>query len=307
MELQDLIRQYKAIKPDPLWAKENKANLMAYHQQLFPSRAKGLDFYYLKLKPVLATFVILGVILTGSVGTIYAAKNSLPGQPLYLVKRLTEKVRLVAAFNKTDKNILRAELLNNRVKEAKVLALRLKEISDSDIKAVETEKNLVSIAKDIKSEINVLQKEIVSQAPAELVPDVTFDEGSLPIQDGKQVAEIILSEDLKKSLEETKELLAKKDLSTALTKTIEASKKLTVTEATSTPEMIESAPIESEIINSAPTESVPTTPVAPKTILKKNPGSIGSLPIKKIQQPEEDFKIIPIREGEISTGLIREK
>lgn len=282
------LKQLKNIKSDPLWAEESKSQLLAHFAQISPAQTQGLNFY-LKFKPVFATLIVLGVILGGSWGTLYAARNSLPGQPLYQIKRLAEKAHLAVVFNQTDKNVLRANLLNTRIQEARVFAQRVREGSDS-----QAEEKLISMSNDIKSDIDFLQKEIISQSETEPASEMTFDEGSLPIQDGKKMAEIVLSEDLKKSLAETKESLVKDDLSTALAKTIEVNKQLTTVEATSTPAAVE--PI------STVKEPIPSEP---KVILKKAPGSVGALPSKQIEQAE-DFKISPIRESEIKTGLIRE-
>lgn len=286
MELQKLIKQYQSIRPDFNWQQASKSHLLDEMANVLPVKQPG--YFYFKFKPVFATLIVLGVILGGSWGTLYAAKNSLPGQPLYSIKRLAEKAHLAVVFNQTDKNVLRANLLNTRIQEAQVFAQRVRDGSDS-----QAEEKLISMSNDIKSDIDFLQKEIISQSETESASEMTFDEGSLPIQDGKKMAEIIFSEDLKKSLAETKESLVKDDLSTALAKTIKVNKQLTTVEATSTPAAVEPVSTVEEPI-----------PSEPKVILKKAPGSVGALP-KQIKQAE-DFKISPIRESEIKTGLIRE-
>ncbi len=291
------LKKLNQIKPDSNWANKNKEQLLSYFSNNFSAQPSGPAFHFLKLQPVLATFIILGVILTTGIGTIYAAKNSLPGQPLYAVKKLTEKVRLAVTINPADKNILRADLLNTRAEEAKILARRVRDNADD-----QAAKNLVAVVADMKSSIHTLRQEILIQNQSnttnqtEPIPTTSSDQdigqenGSLPVQDGKQIASLILSQDVEKSLAETKELLAKKDLSTALTKTTEVDQKLTLSPQT----------IEPKTENTSSPESA--SPVNTKPVLKKN----ANVNIKPVQ-PTQDFIAPIIYESPVQTGLIREK
>ena len=218
-------------QPDATWSKTNKQVLLSYFNNNFSSTPNQLFGFSLRLRPVVATFVILGVMLTGGVGTLYAAKNTIPGQHLYAVKRFAEKVRLAVTTDAAQKNVLRAELLNNRVTEALVLARRVNDQGDP-----KAGKNLIVAVYNIKSEIGVLQKEISDQVKsntadnadslASAISTVADNDGTLPIEDGKKVADMVLSPDVQKSLLETQELLIKKNLTSALVKTVEVSAKL---------------------------------------------------------------------------------
>lgn len=296
--------------------------MLTRFDQSFPA-ARGFSFYFTvslpnryltSLKPAVATLIIFGLLLTTSVGTIFASQNTLPGQKLYTVKRLTENIRLIFAFDKTEKNVLRAELLSTRVEEAKVLARRVQAAPDP-----KTEQSLATAVKDIKNGVDILQKEILSQssAPEPVKFDITADEGSLPVQDGKKMAQMILSEGLRKTLEETKDSLAKKDLTSALAKTIEVNEKLTGQEANSG---IENNKLSAPALPTAPFEQKAVQPVSPIELGSKGPaspalsddkqsegsGSIGSVFVPPAQK-SDDFKISPTREGDMGTGIIREK
>jgi hypothetical protein len=145
--------------------------------------------------------------------------------------------------------------------------------------------------------------------------DVTASEGSLPVQDGKKMAQMILSEDLKKSLEETKNLLAKKDLTTALAKTVELDKQLTGQDNVrpinvAVPE--NKAGLLTPAGSAQPLEPKeqaiqPISPIEPKPALRQESGAVGSVSIPPDQEKSDDFKISPTRESDIKTDLIREK
>jgi hypothetical protein len=63
---------------------------------------------------------VLAVFLLGG-GTVAAAENSLPDNPLYPVKLTTEQVRLTFTFSDVDKATLYAELTDRRLTEIEVL------------------------------------------------------------------------------------------------------------------------------------------------------------------------------------------
>jgi hypothetical protein len=271
------LKKLKEIKPDPSWAKENKKNLIYYYQKVFPSPFKGLNFYYFKLKPVFATLIILGVFFLSSFSIIQAAKKSLPGEPLYPIKRIVEKAKLNFVFNKNQKNILRAEILTTRLEEARSLVRKYP--TDSTV-----EKKLISVTKDIKSEINNLKNELKEQINKE--EEIIFDEGDLPILDEKQVVQFVLSEDVKKALEETKKFLAEKNLENAFFKTIEVSKKMMINESSSTIE---------DVSSTKDVESIKKLPTSTEPIIKK---------IKNFEV-SPDFGISPIKEN-FSTDILKE-
>lgn len=297
MELKDLTRQYCSIKPDPVWRQKSQTELLAYFSEKFPVQKKEFGLYYF-FKPTLATLLVLAVLLLGSFGTLQAAKKSLPGDLLYPVKRFSEKIQLSLVSNRTEKAVLRAEILTTRLTEAKVLAEKFKTKNEEKIAP-----RLVKAAQEMHREIKVLQKEIASQVQKEKI-DVTIDEGSLPIQDGRQVVKAILSEELEQVLKQTKALLKEKNLATALAKTAEAEKQFVETKP-NLPEDTSGkseASKESEILEKPVLE---TTPLKPKQVLQDK--SATTMSKEQVLEPESaDFKIIPEREESIKIDLIRE-
>ncbi|MDD2646382.1 MAG: DUF5667 domain-containing protein [Patescibacteria group bacterium] len=283
-------------KPDHLWADSNKQHLLTYLSENTGAQSSGPVFYF-NLRPAIATFVLLGVVCFTGVSTIFAAKNSLPGQPLYTVKRLTEQVRLAMTTNQNQKNVLRAELITTRVEEVKVLARQIQGGADGN-----AEKNLVAAVTNIKSDISTLKNELNANSPVDdNVKQV--EQGSLPIQDGKTMAGLILSSDVQKSLDETKASLVKKDLNTALTKAGEITDKISAvsgqvdaTDPTVTGDNSTSTPV----INQLDTVIIPTVPVVKPS---EKPVNTNNSLIK----PVDEVKIDIVKENTFNGDVIFEK
>jgi len=270
------LKQLRNIQPDPLWQEQTQKRLLVQLEEIFPVKPSFgynlLNWTFIRtLKPVAISLLVLIFVSLSGAGVISAAKNSLPGQTLYPVKRLVEKAKIYLTFNQSGKAVLRAELLSARLEEVKMLTEKSKLTKD--------ESRLVAASKDFHQALNNLKEELIAQSE-----DVTFDQGSLPIQDERKVISLTQSEDLKKILEETKEFLAKKDLKAALEKTFEA-ERLTSQPAGST--------TSTELIQPK---------VSPQPILKNTDGSLG-----KIRAPKStDFKIDLQKDSPVKTDLIRE-
>jgi len=294
MEMNDLIRKYRCIKPDKKWVEENRAHLLVYFQEEFsvPSQIRGRFFVF---KPVFISLLVLVVVFLTSFGTLLAAENSLPGDRLYPVKRFAEKVKISLAFNREEKTVLRAEILNTRFKEAKILAEKINQEDGTKIAP-----KLVKMTKEMHQEIKNLKKEIAAQVTSPSTPiDITFDEGSLPIQDGREVVKIIQSPDLEKTLEQTKALLKEKDLVSALAKTNEVEKYLTKSDsATSSHSESETVVSEEKSLNQTelPRNQIPS--LEKESLLKQVPLTDSfSQPVQQILEPNsDDFQIAPQRE-----------
>jgi hypothetical protein len=292
-------------KPDHLWAQSSKQRMLTYLAENSGAQSNGPVFYF-NFRPAIAIFVLLGVICLTGVGTIFAAKNSLPGQPLYAVKRLTEQVRLVAMISQNQKNVLRAELLTTRVDEVEVLAYKVQSGVDGN-----SEKNLVNAVANIRLDINNFKNELNGANPiSDNIKQV--EQGSLPVQDGKTMADLILSPDVQKSLNETKDLLAKQDLTTALTKAGEITDKLNTNasneQATDTTNNNASTNNNNSTSTDAVVGSPTTTPAITPALTLPVAKPVEKIPDTSTQiAPSQDFKTDIIKEDTVNSGLIREK
>lgn len=274
------LKQLKAsIKPEPALSQQSRERILAYIKDN-PIEPK----VSLSLRPVAVPLLVLFIFLAG-LGTLYASRNALPGDFLYPVKRASEKLMISLAFK--NKPILRAEILTNRVSEAKILAEKIEKLKDKTL-----EKKLIDVTKEIHQQINALSKDIISEQKEEIKEDVLFDKGSLPIQDGKKIVKIFRTDELTEKLEEelkkTKEYLTKKNLSAALKSTF----------------------VVREIISGSATSSTENVSSTKEKVLKKTEK-------KKINKKKftssintiirKDFGLDKLKkEPDIKTGLIRE-
>ncbi|MDD5625696.1 MAG: DUF5667 domain-containing protein [Patescibacteria group bacterium] len=290
MELKSLIQQYNVIKPSRTMEEESKKMLLSYYKETFPGQNQV--FYF---KPAAVSVLVLLFIFITGFGTVFAAKNTIPGDLLYSVKRASEKVRMALILDKSQKTVLKAEILANRLSEARTLADK---IENGQAATPELNKLVANFNSDLK----ILKNEISAQNPVgDNVEELIADEGALPIEDGQEIFKMIQSDDLKKLLEETKNSLEENNLVTALEKINNAEKitqnssqnNIIIDQTTSTPSQI---PVEQKI-NTLP-------------IIKNAGGSLGTLnkvPVKKIEQ-KADFGIDVERTGKIKvTPMIREK
>jgi hypothetical protein len=82
----------------------------------------------LPLFRALIAVLVLVILLIGSSATVFAAQNSLPGDPLYAIKSLSEDVRLTMAFTPQTKLDLTLTYTNRRVEEISSLVANGEEL-----------------------------------------------------------------------------------------------------------------------------------------------------------------------------------
>jgi hypothetical protein len=71
----------------------------------------------LPLFKALIAAILVAILLLGSSFTVFAAQNSLPGEPLYTLKSISEDIRLSMAFSAETKLDLTLSFTNRRVNE----------------------------------------------------------------------------------------------------------------------------------------------------------------------------------------------
>jgi hypothetical protein len=200
MKLKDLIKNYRLISPDENWVKRSQAQLLIYLREKTAGYKTSISDLFFYLKPAFISFLIILIVSFGSIRVFAEVKNSLPGQTLYPVKRLAEKIiyKLAPAENKTN---LRIEIAKNRLDEVKKIVQKNK--------PSEIPPQVKEIAKDFEKEIVALKKEIKKEK---------VDQLDLPVLDDKKILKIVEKEDLEKLLLETKEAIKEKNITTALEK-----------------------------------------------------------------------------------------
>lgn len=278
MELKDLIKKYRSIKADPNWVKESHAHFLAYFSEKFPYQRQEKARFFI-FKPVFAFIMIVMVILfSGSGLVLKAAGKSLPGESLYFVKRVSEKI-IFKITSAKQKPALRAEMVQERLSESRRLVIKGGTIDSKP------SPQLTKAVQEFKKEFVALKKEIGFQTKEEILtsPD-------LPIQDNKKIIKLVQNLDLEKLLKETKEALTENKVEIALEKTLEMEKII--------------SPIEEE--KEEPTET-PQEEKPETETLKKLPATGSISEIKPLETKPIDFKVDLLQESNsFKTDLLRE-
>jgi hypothetical protein len=120
----------RGIRPDPAWLRATRETLLMQVKNTMPSaetaaRQKSLPVFgtlYTRLVrimrgPAIATLSLSTIALGGSIASVSAAENAIPGDTLYNVKLVTEQARLVFTMDKNDKMVLKSEFTMRRVDE----------------------------------------------------------------------------------------------------------------------------------------------------------------------------------------------
>ena len=205
MEEKEIISQLKTlrkIKPDKKWV------LLTKDRILGQEKAPFFSFF---LKPAYAGLLLIFIFF----GLFGFSQNSLPGDPLYTIKKAVEKIE--GAFVEEDKKSnYQIELAKKRLEELKILAetnrvkklpSAFKEVRESTVEAT---KNLAKTKKiDQKIIANLLEFENTKKDIEEkvLATQIGIDEKENP---AKIVIEFLISDLEKRSLtEEQKNLFEK--------------------------------------------------------------------------------------------------
>lgn len=98
--------------------KELRGRLMSEAAIVLAPRPKWFSFPAI-LRPALATAAILVLVLAGATN---AAASSLPGDPLYIVKRTTEDMQVALTFDEVARMQLLARLTDRRLEELAEIA-----------------------------------------------------------------------------------------------------------------------------------------------------------------------------------------
>lgn len=296
------------ITLDPSLEAQSRKRILSYYQESF-TETGGFDFY-LYFKPITASLIIL-FLLAGSFGTVCLAQNTVPGSLLYPIKRTAEKTRLIMAFSSSQKTVLRAEIISERLDEVKILAQRVEQGETG------ANKHLDSLTQDVQKDLKTLRKDIIARTTIfneeELLKEEAIiiekpENGDLPVIDDHKIYTVIQTEELKKMLEETKTLLKEENLEVALLKIDEAKKieptQIIIIEEEDLKDKESKKDSRKEIDLD---DSILEQPVQPATDQEDQPIQIiPTQPIPSYQPIRNDADAeTKIKEG-VSTGLIRE-
>ena len=138
-DLQQKIRSIRdterSIRADDAWILRTRETLLMQVQNSLPIRAAAREsligavvrsFIPARLitalrGPVLAALSIVGLVTGGSVASVLAAENAIPGDSLYSLKLATEQTRLAFTRGRTDKLVLKTTFVDRRVEEMRTI------------------------------------------------------------------------------------------------------------------------------------------------------------------------------------------
>jgi len=309
MEVRELTKLYKSIRQDPVHEQESYDIVLNSFREMLPSKTKLNYNFYLSLRPVAVSLLAFVFVFIAGFGTIAVAKNAVPGDLLYSVKRIAEKSRMALVFDESKKAVLHAEILTNRLSEVKILTEKAK----GGDKKFELELNV--LAQNFTNELKILTKQIGDQVikPQDLIipfPDedllyideTMLSQGSLPVQDELQIFTVMPTEDLEKLLAETKELLAEENLALAFVK-LQQAEKLVEEEPVTEPDVVVEDLEEAENqAGEAVDETLPVQPVSP-IIENDLSGSVGQILLKE-ETKEADVRGGMVRVKDVNIGGI---
>ena len=224
-ELIGKIRGLRQIRPNRDWVSLTKSQILGEEKKytslfLFP---------FLKLKPVYAGLIVVFIL----VGLFGVSQNSLPGDPLYSIKKITERAQTVFVAEE-DLPRVQLELADKRLEELARVAQenRVKNLSSAinETKASISEANKNLAKASSPAEVKKIVDEIEEKAQViNQTLGVAFGEeeiGELRQNSDKLYAEYLISdletrtltEEQQEILEEAKELYEAGDYSGALGK-----------------------------------------------------------------------------------------
>jgi len=152
IQVADRIRKTRHPTLSVSVTKAIEQRLLKRATELRQSRARPwvLPFSLRPLGTVAATLiVILALVLAGGGGIVYASTDSLPGGPLYGIKRATEQVQLFLAPAGTKRSELHIRFAQKRMDEVQALA---------EIKGQIAEEALVAMAEETELALGEAEK-----------------------------------------------------------------------------------------------------------------------------------------------------
>ena len=148
--------------------------------------------------PIAAVLSGIGLIVGGSLASVSAAEQAVPGDLLFPIKLVSEQTRLALTTDKRDKVRLKGEFVNRRVDEIKKIAQtdvskkpeRLKEATEILRRDLDTVKNQLTDVSQDKPAERVEVAKLIDKASTDAVAGLKEAKASLSSDARSQVAEV---------------------------------------------------------------------------------------------------------------------
>src|SRR3989339_1983041 len=171
------LKKLKGVRPDREWKKTNRELLYSQISAQaddnvkigwFKSLERQLSIAFLRVsQPAMTVLLIIIFIFGGSVLSLRAARNTTPGDSMYIAKILSEKTQYALTFNEKSKAKLGLEFAGNRVKEINKVLAQTETVDTNKAETVEKLKSdfkkEISEVKDRLARINDEQKNTATE------------------------------------------------------------------------------------------------------------------------------------------------
>lgn len=222
-------------------AQEERVGFFAVLDNLMPSWVSGVAS-----KPVMVFALIVLAVVTGSYASVRAARETKPGDSLYIAKIINEKTQLALTFNETNKAKLNLEFATNRAEEL---------VKVMEAPAPQQEKTIADLRSSVSSELTAAKSRLTKIKQSQPVAAVTkTDDNSnntnQPVANDETVQVFganVGKDNTSMQIAEAEQLFANKDISGTISKIDQAAKSL------------DAAPAEEKPATSTPKEEVKAT------------------------------------------------
>lgn len=216
-KLQSIRSTERGITPDPAWISRTRETLLmqvsnglsakpapAGHQlREFWRRFVPTQWLDVVRGPALAVMSILGIVAGGSIMSVSAAEQSLPGDFLYPVKLAGEQTQLIFTKSKSEKIKLKTGFVEKRVKEIQAMAAsdepkrgeRIKAAAETLRRDLDTVKNQLTEVSDAKNQDDTVGQvveaaKLVDQKSTEVAATLKDVKSTLPEEAQGKVSEV---------------------------------------------------------------------------------------------------------------------
>lgn len=224
MSHKNLINNLKKVKnlesvgqPEAGWVLENRNILMSQINPQGKKSEEPVSKYYYEyvlevlsakvLRPAMMAVLVVGAYFGYSAVTL-AAKASLPGESLYPIKVLGEKIQLAATLGDEGKVKLKMDFISRRGDELQQIAKAPDDDKSKTVKIASTVKQITEDVSDVKAKIEKMAED--SSAASVINTAKVVDDKTLKVEKDLVDAHASLSTEVKKEVaKDVKEAIAK--------------------------------------------------------------------------------------------------
>ena len=121
------IKDLKKIEPNQKWLNSSRRNFIRFIEENQEDAQVSSDgffdwIWFHRLQPVVLTFCLMMMVIGGPWLTVKASRTSLPGDLLYSIKKINEKIQ-VSIASEDNKAQIKVDLVQRRLEELSELAI----------------------------------------------------------------------------------------------------------------------------------------------------------------------------------------